>query len=81
MTEKVMYQRFLNNLIDIKNNLHNSINYLEAILPEISYAININGNSYKKREIETILSNLKRQYSNLQNVYIPEARKKYMEEK
>ena len=79
MTEKVMYQRLLNNLTNIKNDLYNAIQNLESAESNSYNAINVNNNPYKKREIKNALDELRTQYNNLQNIYIQEVKRKIME--
>ncbi len=79
MTEKVMYQRLLNNLTNIKNDLYNAIQNLESAESNSYNAINVSNNPYKKREIKNALDELRTQYNNLQNIYIQEVKRKMME--
>ena len=79
MNEKIYYQRLLNNLNDISNNLSNSIQNIESSISKIKRAINVDDNYYKKRDLENVLNDLHIQYKNIQNVYIPEVKRKIME--
>ena len=79
MTEKVIYQRLLNNLTNIKNDLYNAIQNLESAESNSYNAINVSNNPYKKREIKNTIDELRNQYNNLQNIYIPEVKRKMME--
>ena len=79
MTEKVMYERLLNNLTNIKNDLYNAIQNLESAESNSYNAINVSNNPYKKREIKNALDELRTQYNNLQNIYIQEVKRKMME--
>ena len=77
--EKVIYQRLLNNLTNIKNDLYNAIQNLESAESNSYNAINVSNNPYKKREIKNTIDELRNQYNNLQNIYIPEVKRKMME--
>lgn len=79
MDEKVKYQNLLSNLNTIASNLSSSINSLESAKSYSKEAINIDGTCYKKSEIDSLISDLKVQYNNLRNIYIPEVKKKIME--
>lgn len=79
MNEKVIYQRLLNNLTNIKNDLYNAIQNLESAESNSYNAINVSNNPYKKREIKNTIDELRNQYNNLQNIYIPEVKRKMME--
>lgn len=81
MNEKIKYQNLLNNLNNIASNLYSSIRSLENALNEARTAINIDSTIYKRSSIENAINNLKIQYNNLHNIYIPEVKRKIMEVK
>ncbi len=79
MNEKVKYQNLLNNLNNVANYILNSINELKNASSHVQKAITIDNNCYKKKEIETLINELQKQYNYLSNIYIPEVKKKIME--
>lgn len=73
------YQVLLNNLNNLAGTLQSSITELENAINYSKISINISDKSYKKIELENIQADLKREYNNLVNIYIPEARRKINE--
>ena len=74
------YQVLLNNLNNLAGTLQSSITELENAINYSKISINISDKSYKKIELENIQADLKSEYNNLVNIYIPEARRKAAEE-
>ncbi len=81
MNEKVKYQNLLYNLNNISSNLLNCIKQLENASNYSKNAINIDNICYKKSDTESLIYDLKTQYNYLQNICIPEVKKKIMEAK
>lgn len=81
MNEKVQYQNLLYKLNNISSDLSTCIKYLENASSNSRNAINIDSLCYKKNDIESLINDLKKQYNYLQNIYIPEVKKKIMEAK
>ena len=73
------YQVLLNNLNNLAGTLQSSITELENAINYSKISINISAKSYKKIELENIQADLKSEYNNLVNIYIPEARRKINE--
>ena len=81
MNEKVKYQNLLYNLNNISSNLLNCIKQLENASNYSKNDINIDNICYKKSDTESLIYDLKTQYNYLQNICIPEVKKKIMEAK
>lgn len=80
MTETIRrYQILLNDLNNLANTISKSINELENAIIYVKKSLNIGNTNYKERELTETLEELKIQYNNLVNVYIPEVRRKINE--
>ncbi len=73
------YQVLLSNLNNLANTIQASINELESAVTYSKISLNIGSTNYKQSDLEEMLYELKNEYSNLVNVYIPEVRRKINE--
>ncbi len=70
------YQLLLNHLNSLAPTLQSSIQSLESAVSYSKISINIGNTNYKRIELENMLEDLKTEYANLVNVYIPEVKRK-----